>query len=365
MTSTLYDRIYAVNAVAPVANSMGDLTEGMHWREVEETFGFLEELRPQTIKARSRKSEWGRDFVYQAMDRPAGQTEDGQERHRLVCEAIIAKNGRINAGDLGRTWVDLIKPENFGKLLGPQDQVIYWSLYAGVPAHEVGRYAVWPKMHGTSKMIQPIGLVNACNPRQAAADAHDVGRIKDVDGLSANFAIEVAAALAAGCAHALIPGSSVGSVIDTALAQLSPTPRAEVEQGLEWARQHKDWKKLRELYAQYYEHKSASDAVEVLSSSLAVFYLCDGDAHQGMLWAVNMGRDTDDRAYDVACLSTALNGLGTFPREWLDIVENQLKTDTVTVSNRSLKETADGLYKATLNEMEKSKAVHRDLEKLL
>jgi ADP-ribosylglycohydrolase len=365
VTSILYDRIYAVNAVAPIANSMGDLTEGMHWREVEEKYGFLQELLPQTIKARSRKSEWGRDFVYQAMDRPPGQTEDGQERHRLVCEAIIRKNGRINAADLGRAWVDLINPENFGKLLGPQDQIIYWSLYAGMPTHEVGRYAAWPKMHGTSKMIQPIGLVNACNPAQAAADAHDVGRIKDVSGFSANFAIEVAAALAAGCAHAVTQGASVGSVIDTALAQLSPTPRAEVEQGLEWAREGKDWKKLRENYAERYKYANASDAVEVLSSSLAVFYLCDGDAHQGMLWAVNMGRDTDDRAYDVACLSTALNGLGTFPREWIDTVENQLKTDTVTVSNRSLKETADGLYKATLNELEKSKSVMRDLEKIL
>lgn len=365
MTSTLYDRIYAVNAVAPIANSMGDLTEGMHWREVEETFGFLEELLPQTIKARTRKADWGPDFVWHAMDRPPGQTEDGQERHRLVCEAIIAKNGRINCADLGRAWVDLVKPENFGKLLGPQDQVIYWSLFAGVPAHEVGRFAAWPKAHGTSKMIQPIGLVNACNPVQAAADAHNVGRIKDIDGFNANYAIEVAAALAAGCAHAITQGATVGSVIDTALAQLSSAPRAEVEQGLQWAREHKDWKVLRELFAKRYEHTSISDAVEVLSSSLAIFYLCDGDAHQGMLWSVNFGRDTDDRAYDVACLASALNGLGTFPREWIDIVEDQLKTDTVTVSNRSLKETADGLYKATLNELEKSKAVQKEIEKLL
>jgi ADP-ribosylglycohydrolase len=365
MSTTLYDRIYAVNAVAPVANSMGDLTETMTWMESEREFGFLEELRAQSVPARTRKMDWGPDFVYQAMDRPAGQTEDGQERHRLVCEAIIEKGGRIDAWDLARAWLKHIDPKNFGKLLGPQDQVIYWGLHAGIAATEIGRYATYPGFHGTSKMIQPIGLVNACNPLQAARDAHDVGRIKDVTGFTRNYALEVAAALAAGCAHALSPGATVGSVIDTCLAQLSSKPRAEVEEGIGWAKQHKDWKKLRELYHERYHGHPTSDAVENLSSSLAVFYLCDGNAKQGMLWSVNMARDSDDRAYDVACLACALNGLDDFPREWIDTVENQLKTDTVTVSNRSLKDTADGLYKAAMNELERQRGVVADIEKLL
>ena len=365
MSTKLYDRIYAVNAVAPVANAMGDHTEHLTWMEADEKYGFLQELLPREVKAHTLKMDWGRDFVYHHMDRPVGQTEDGQERHRLMCEAIIRKGGRIDAWDLGRTWLELIKPENFGKLLGPQDQVIYWGLFAGVPATELGKYATFPRMHGTSKMIQPIGLVNACNPEQAARDAHDVGRIKDVAGFTNNYALEVAAALAAGCAHALIPGATVGSVIDTALSCLSSVPRAEVEQGLEWAKQHKDWKVLRELYHRHYNGRPISDAVENLSSSLAVFYLCDGDAHQGLLWSVNMARDADDRAYDVACLSAALNGLGSFPREWLDAVDNQLLTDDVTVSNRSLKDTADGLYQATLNVYETNRTIQSQIEKLL
>lgn len=365
MPTRLYERIYAVNAVAPVANAMGDLTELMSWEDAEAKFGYVDSLQPQDIEGRVRKMKWGPDFVYHPMHRPVGQTEDGQERHRLMCEAIIRKGGRIDVWDLGRTWLDLIDPAKFGYLLGPQDQVIYWSMYAGVPPTESGKYATFPRMHGTSKMIQPIGLVNACNPDQAARDAYDVGRMKDVAGMPNNYALEVAAALAAACAHALIPGSTVGSTIDTALSHLSPEPRAEVEQGLEWARQYKDWKKLRELYGEHYNGRPPSDAVENLSSSLAVFYLCDGDAHQGMLWSVNMARDSDDRAYDVACLSAALNGLGTFPREWIDAVDEQLKSDTMTVSNRSLEDTAKGLYAATLAEMEKSKAVIANIEKLL
>lgn len=52
-------------------------------------------------------------------------------------------------------------------------------------------------------MIEPIGLVNACNPEQAARDALDVGRIKDVLGAAGNYALEVSAGVAAGVAEAM------------------------------------------------------------------------------------------------------------------------------------------------------------------
>lgn len=366
MSTILYDRIYAANAVAPIANSMGDLSEHMTWMEVEETYGFLDKLLPQIVPARTPKQmQWGPPFEYYEMDRVAGQGEDGQERHRLVCEAIIEKGGRIDAWDLGRAWLKHVDQKKFGLLMGPQDQVIYWGMYSGVPPTEIGRYATYPGFHGTSKMIQPIGLVNACNPRQAARDALDVGRIKDVSGFPNNYGLEVAASLAAGCAHALSPNATVGSVIDTVLSYLSPGPRAEVEQGIEWAKQYKDWKKLRELYHDRYSPYPMSDAVENLSSAMALFYLCDGEPYNGVLWAVNMGRDADDRAYDVGCLAAALNGLGDIPQAWLDTVDSALEADHVTVSNRSLKDCADGLYRAAKNEIELQRGVLAAAERIL
>ena len=53
-------------------------------------------------------------------------------------------------------------------------------LKAGVPPWEVGRYAAWPAFMGTSKMIQPVGIVNACRPEMAARDARAAGA--DADG---------------------------------------------------------------------------------------------------------------------------------------------------------------------------------------
>src|SRR5690606_1669835 len=128
--------------------------------------------------------------------RPPGMTEDGMERHRLLTTAIIEKGGRITVEDVARIWVRDIDPEKFGYLLGPQDQVIYYSLKAGVPPWETGRYAVWPGMIGTSKMMLPVGCINAGDPYQAALDAHDIARIKDIRGVPGNYATEVAAAIA-------------------------------------------------------------------------------------------------------------------------------------------------------------------------
>ncbi len=86
---SLYDRIYAVNAAVTVSNSMGDVTEGLSYQQIEERYGFVDRLLPQDKERRERRRDWGPDEVRPAHHRPAGMTEDGIERHRLMCTAII------------------------------------------------------------------------------------------------------------------------------------------------------------------------------------------------------------------------------------------------------------------------------------
>jgi len=281
--------------------------------------------------------------------------EDGQERHRLMVEAIANKGGRITCMDLGRARVELIDPANFGYLLGPQDQVIYYAIRGGIVAHEAGRYATYPGFHGTSKMIQPIGLLNAGNPDQAARDALDVGRIKDVHGRPANHGLEVAAGMAAGIAEAIKPGATVGKVIDRILSQLGTPAREECERALDWARQMA-WQDLREKFAVTYEGRIPWNATEVLSSALALFWQCDGDLETGLLWSVNFGRDTDDRAYDVAGLCAAMHGMKGIRPHWLATSAEALEGDHWTVSQRSFESGADALYAAAMATAEASRA---------
>ena len=179
---------------------MGDVTENKSYQEIEERFGFVDTLLAQDKAGHVRKQELGQDLLYHAHHRPPGMSEDGHERHRLCASAITRKKGRITIIDLAQTWLDDIDPEKFGYLMGPQDQVIYHAIKAGIPPWDIGRYASWPAFIGTSKMMMPVGMVNACNPEQAAQDALELGRLKDILGVKGNYALEVAVGVCRGCA---------------------------------------------------------------------------------------------------------------------------------------------------------------------
>ena len=349
---SLFDKIFAIEAAGAIANSMGDVTEGMSYQKIDAEFGFLDHLVPQDKTAHVRKQPIGHDLQYYAHHRPAGMTEDGHERHRLLTTTVIEKKGRITVEDLARVWARDIKPEKFGYLLGPQDQVIYYSILAGIPPSEIGRYAAWPGFIGTTKMIAPIGVVNACNPEQAARDAYDVGRLKDMRHQTGNYALEVAAAVAAAIAEGLKPGSTLSAVLDVALAQLSAVPRKEVEMGLAWAKDAQDdWKKLRPPYAEFYEGRPISNAVEILSEAVAVLTVTGAHPKDVILRCVNFGRDTDCKAYVASTIAAAIAGPASIPTQWIETVEEELKADPYTVCTRSLHDSAQGLYDAVVNNL--------------
>ncbi len=363
--SVLFEKIYGVEAAAAIGNSMGDITEGMSYQEIEAVYGFHDKLLAQEKKGGITRREWGPDWIRHAHTRPPGTTEDGMERHRLLTTAIIEKGGRVTVEDVARIWVRDIDPEKFGYLLGNQDQIIYWQLRAGVPPWETGRHAAWPGFIGTSKMMLPVGCVNACNPRQAALDALDIARIKDVRGIPGNYACEVAAAVAAACAEALRPSATVDGVIRVALEQLSEVPRKEVEEGLRWAKEAADWRELRPKYAEKYRGKPVSNAVEVLSSALAVFKMAEGDPVNCILWSVNFGRESDCRAYVAGGLAAAMRGVRALPAEWVQTVEEAARNDPWTVSRRTAREAAEGIYRSLLNEIGRTRQALAELESQL
>jgi len=361
----LFARIYGCEAAGNIANSMGDVTEGMSWRQIEARWGFVDKLLPQDKTGSRRPQRFGPVWVRHPHYRPPGMTEDGFERHRLMTSAILKKGGRITIEDLARTWIEDIDPSKFGYLLGPQDQIIYNLLKDGLPPWEVGRYAAWPAFIGTSKMIVPVGMINACRPDEAARDALEVSRIKDVQGRPGNFALEVSAAIAAATAEALRPSATVDSVIAVALAQLPEEARKEVERGVGWAKSARHWKELRPLFEKAYEGRPISNAVEVLSGGLACFYLSRGQPREAILYAVNLGRDTDCKGYVAGSLAGAMAGIEALPKEWVETVEKQVLTDPYTVARRTARQAAEGLYKVCLAEMRKQKAAVGELESLL
>jgi ADP-ribosylglycohydrolase len=381
----LFSKIYGCEAAVTIGNAMGVPVEGWTWEKIEQTYGFLDKFVAEEKRQNDRVTpqRFGPPWVSRAHQREPGWTEDGMERYKLLVAAIIKKGGRINIEDLAREWTESIDPAKFGYNLGSQDMIIYNLLKAGMPPWEVGRYAMWPGFMGTSKMIIPIGVVNACRPDNAARDALEVTRIKDTQGrpiwrddkfgpdgtvrsrLIWDDALEVAAAIAAATAEALRPNATADSVIATALAQLPAGSRSEVETVLGYAKNARDWKEIRPLYAKFFETRPISNAVDVLAGGLACFRLAKGQPRGAILYAVNLGRDTDCKAYVAGGLAGALCGIEAVPKEWVATVEKAVLTDPYTVSKRTARQAAEGLYQAALNEMRKSKAADSELESMV
>lgn len=361
----LFEKIYGCEAAGSIGNSMGEIMEGWSIDERKKRLGYVEELLPvekpdfdgKLNRTNPADVHLGYPLIYHKHSRVAGTTEDGEERRRLCATAIIEKGDRIDIMDLAKIWVRDIKPENFGYLLGPQDQVIYYALKAGVPPWEVGRFAAWPGFYGTVKMMAPIGEVNACNPSLAAQDALEIGRLKDVRGVPGNYALEISSAFAAAIAEALKPDATVNSVIDTALSYLSWSPQSDALEALEWAKNADNCEEYGRKFEEKYRGRPVSNAVEVFTAALGLFYMADGDPKKAIVFAVNSGRDTDCRAHTAGALAGALKGISAVPQEWVKTVDDAMAVNPYTVSRRSCREAAEGIYKAAMNNIAKMQRI--------
>ncbi len=341
---------------------MAVVTEGWDWKRIDEEYGHIDDFIEFEQTERVKDLGWGPVWRRKGHTHKRGWTEDGIERQRICATAIIEKGGRIDVWDFARVWVRDIDPENFGYRLGNQDQIIYYLLKAGMPPTETGRYAHWPGWSGTGKTMLPIGIINAGDPRQAVLDVYDVGRYRDCAHRAFNFGLECAAANQAAVAEALRPDATKESVMDTMLSFLSEYPKSEVMWAMEMADRHKDPQELRKVFHEKYRGRPGSNVVEVLSEACSLIKVCDWDPAKICIAAANQGRDGECAGTYANGPAGALMGMQAIPKQWVQTVEDALGEDPYTVSNRSLKETAEGLYRALQNELAKSS--HRIAELL-
>ena len=148
-----------------------------------------------------------------------------------------------------------------------------------------------------------------------------------------------------------------------------PGARPEGQRFLDLAQNARDYKDLRVIYADAYRPKGTrfeiSAAIEVLAGGLASFRLADGRPREAVLNAVNIGRDTDCKAYVAGGPAGAMRGIDAWPSEWVATVEKAVLTDAYTVDKRNARELSEGLYKAAMNEHARAKAAEREVDSLL
>jgi len=351
--ATLFDKIHGCLAGSRIASAMGAAVEGWDMKRIAEKYGVFDKL----VAYHHYNVDW---------DHPAGSTEDGIERQKLMCTAIIEKQDRITAEDLVRTWVKVLNPEKMKYMTEAFDRELLAQAKSGtVPAWELGSLSKYPHLNTTARSFHAIALINACDIDGVIRDIYEIGRVYQPP-YSDSFAW--GAAYNAAVVYAMRPDATVESVIETALKYSTPKIRKEIQHGLEIAKKCSKpldiRKELNEVYAgkegpysadRRMKHYRASSIYETVTKALAVFAATKGNVKDAIIVSVNLGRDTDCLAATAAGLAGAFSGTKTIPPAWIETVEQGTRNNPYTNSHTTIKETADGMYSALRNKVKKMK----------
>ena len=340
---TLRDKFRGCIASSWIGSAMGAAVEGWSRERIKEAHGFLDRLVPYA-------------------NRLPGTTEDGIERQKLIATAIIEKQDRILAHDLAAVWVRDLDPDKMVKKQEAFDRSLLDLAKAGMPPSELGRLWLYPNVVSMARASHPLGLINAGDPKAAADDSIEVGKVYACETA---FALRWAAIYNAAIAEACKPGATVKSVLDMvkqivhyrveagSLYARYDTIEREVSRALELASRHTDPMAMRDEFYEFYEggryfNYGQSQANEIVSKGLAVFAISKGDPRSATLTAVNFGRDTDCLAAVAGGLAGALSGVKAVTEEWIAQVNDATLQDPYTNNHRTIEETADGLFEAFL-----------------
>jgi len=358
--SVVYDRLFGALLGFRAGCSMGAVTE-YNWpqQNSKDVFGLLDEFKP---------------FVHyeDAWPHPAGSTEDGGERHKLICTAIMEKQDRIDAHDMIKVWLRDCEIENMRHMTQPYDK--YLLLYAkwGIGPEEMPltKYGSPPDLgehiHLTARTFQAIPCINAGDPEHAIKDMNDLGRLYYANPEDDAFAW--GAVYNAAMALAMLPDATVESVIEGALEYATPEIEREIRYALAITDKYDDpmnrdmWQELTDMYmkpeSKYYafsriEKYPNSSIYENVSYAFALFKATNANVKQSVIIAVNRGYDTDCTAASAGALCGALSGTSTIPEDWIETLDAGIARNPYTNAHFTNKATADGLFLALQNKVYK------------
>ncbi len=342
---------------------MGAATE-YNWpqKRLEEMFGLVDEFIPYV--------HYGDTWSH-----PAGTTEDGGERHKLMCTAIIEKQDRINADDLLEVWLRDCEVEDMYHMTQPYDRILLGYAKWGVPPGDMPQtkygspYDLGEHIHLTARTFQAVPCINAGDPENAIADMNDLGRLYYEDPEDDAFAW--GAVYNAAMALALLPDATVESVIEGALKYATPEIEDEIRHALDITDKYEDpmnrdlWKELSDMYmepdSKYYafdriEKYINSSIYENVSYAFALFKATNANVEQSVIIATNRGYDTDCTAASAGALCGAFAGATTIPKDWIETLDAGIANNPYTNAHFTNKGTADGLYRALQSKVYKMQA---------
>ena len=339
----LREKFFGCIAGCHIGSAMGAAVEGWPYERIQKEYGTLDRLLPYEHYGNGWKRE-------------PGTTEDGVERQKLMITAIIEKQDRVTAEDVRKAWVDHMNPNAAGLVSEPFEGTLLAMARSGIPASDIGKYCDYAGLVSLSRSCHPIGLINAGDIAGAIEDIRDVGQLYNTAN---SRGIRWAEAVVVGIAAATKPDATVervlGAIFDHAdkpdgkiLKEVGV--RREIERGLKLTADCPDFRAMRKKFDEMYSGRglvyAQSYANEVVTKAVCVFQMVRGHTWEAMKAGVNMGRDTDCLTAVAGGLSGALSGARSIPAELITQVDRATSLNKHTNSQRTLRETGDGLYGA-------------------
>ena len=278
-THTLACLLYGV-----IGDAMGTPTENLEPSEIEQRFGWVNQFE--------------------------GDGTDDTIMRDLIASALIRTVGYADADHWAEEW----REQNeaiFGSKVGrffPSVLHAAAKLRHGYPPRTIAEGTM--PSSSSAMAIAPVGIVNAGNPRAAAAQAMEIASLIHVTDVG--FCQDGAAAVAAAVAEALISDATVDSVLQASIAYLKPWSGEEMRSLIiaaqELAGEARDYKAFRESYHGKFRQRIACDSRETVPAALAIVRLARGDPGLAACFGANFGRDADTVACMAASICGALTG---------------------------------------------------------
>jgi ADP-ribosylglycohydrolase len=272
-------------AFGVIGDAMGTPTENLEPAEIERRFGWV--------------------------DRFEGDGTDDTIMRDLIASALIRTGGYADADHWAEEWRDQHQAI-FGSKVGrffPSVLHAAAKLRYGYPPRTIAQGTM--PSSSSAMAIAPVGIVNAGNPRAAAAQAMEIASLIHVTDVA--FCQDGAASIAAAVAEALMPEATVDTVLNASIGYLKPWSGEEmrllITAALELANEADDYKLFRERYHGKFRQRIACDSRETVPASLAIVRLAKGDPALAASLGANFGRDADTIACIAAGICGALSGV--------------------------------------------------------
>ncbi len=294
-SSLLFRKTYGCLLGGIIGDAMGAPAEGKTYEEVEAAYGEITDFE-------------------------GAGTDDTIVKH-ILCEAILTNEGYVSADEFAAAFAR--NADKFHYFYTPvQNQFclvqagMVLPVYAGMGGQQSSSSAM---------AIAPLGIINACNPRQAALEAYDVAGL--IHGERATACRDAACAVAAAVAEAMRPGATVGAVIEASTAYLHRISSAEmigcIKSAIELAEREGEYRAFRRAFYETSLRLAAptvADARETVPGALAIFFLAQGNPRQAIIYGANLGRDADTIAGMTGAIAGAFSGVEALGDDWVSKV---------------------------------------------